>query len=138
MSPFVTWTCFPQPQPHPIHGTQGASPSCCALFPQVSRPSKWSEAKVILTVFSIQLVPTTFDGLHKGPAACSLIHIHNCDSFTLPKIELPHFATFDRYSIWLCLILSRQIRHILHAGGSIILILSNSSFCLLTNFHFLL
>lgn len=49
VSPFVTWTCFPQPQPHPIHGTQGTSPSCRALLPQVSSLSNCSGAKVILT-----------------------------------------------------------------------------------------
>lgn len=49
VSPLVTRTCFPQPQHPPMCGTQGMSPSCHALLPQVSSSGSWSGAKVILT-----------------------------------------------------------------------------------------
>lgn len=81
--------------------------------------------------------PAGFDGLHE-PCCHGLIHIHSMRALHSPKTGLPGFPTFNRHSVWLCVVLTRQITHILQAGGSLILILCNSGFCLLTNSHFLL
>lgn len=74
-SPLVTWTRSPQPQPRPVHGTQGMSPSCRALLPQVSSSGSWSGAKVILTEsFPFNLLQQRLTGCTEAllPAASSI------------------------------------------------------------------
>lgn len=139
LSPLVTWTCFPQPQPHPIPlvPIHRALLLCSARpdeqFPRLGRGQR-DFGGVSCTEFAAA-------GLMGCPEASlptassifiTMIALHS------QKIGLPGFSTLNRYSVWLCVILTRQIIHILQAGGTLILILSNFGFCLLTSYHFLL
>lgn len=117
----------------------GKSPSRCALLAQVSSSSSWAGAKAILTEsLPLNLLQQGLMGCTEAPLPTASSIFITMIALHSQKIGLPGFTTFNRYSMWLCVILAREITHILQAGGSLILILSNSGVCLLTNYHFLL
>lgn len=113
VSPLVTWTCLPQPWTHPIHPQKSPEPFSCAAFPGEQLPHLGRVQRDFDGVSCTEFAPARFDGLLISSSIfITMIALHS------QKIGLPGFTTFNRYSVWLCVVLTKQITRILQAGGS--------------------